>query len=817
VPPRPDDETIEGTIAAPINGPPGTIVGVGVSTPSRTASRDEELPGKVAGRYTIVRWLGGGGMGRVYEAVDDELGERVALKMLRGGLTEEALERFRREVRLTRRIQHRNVARMYDIGDHEGEKFLTMELVDGEPLTRRVGRPMPWPELRELALQLCAGLEAAHATGVVHRDLKPDNVLVEKATNRAVITDFGIARGNDDASVTQAGMVVGTPRYMAPEQLAGGELDGRADLFALGVMLYELASGTRPWSGDSAVAIAVAQATRAARPLRAALPLHAVSVIEKCIAIDRDARPATVSAVAEALHAADAPVFGTIDAPAGIEPDARANTELASAVRPAPLPHSSNVASLITPTSIAPTTLAVVPFRAEAADAPLALTVREDLIDLLSTTPSILVRPAGINVEGATDPREIGRTLGVDVVVVGALRRMPSGLRISARLIGVADGFQIGAHHADGADVDVLALTDRLGRQVADTLSTRAATPADRPTDPRAVELYLRARAELRLFWAEHAVRAVELLDQAVALAPSSPQVLGLHACAMVHLWARNNKPATLELARQSVERALAAGHAEGILASGLLRVNQGDVEGGLGLVGQALRRAPMLGAAHEQAGRYLVEAGDVDAGRHHFAIALALDPGRKQNADVDLGRTEALYGDWEAADRRFAELAASLEPPFRVLGLMAQARLATWRRDREALQGFGRQLHKQVSLDPTGLSAVMFKFLETNEFDVDELQASVVRMHDLSRPRRPMLVGLQRAIEVCGLVGRDDLGLMALGCADDLGVIDVVWLDRCPVLDGLRGMNGFEQVRARISARAARALTAFHAATGAR
>ncbi|HEY0250976.1 MAG TPA: serine/threonine-protein kinase, partial [Kofleriaceae bacterium] len=158
----------------------------------------------VAGRYRIVRWLGGGGMGRVYEAIDVELDERIALKVLRPGMSEEAIERFRREVKLTRRIQHRNVARMFDIGDHDGEKFLTMELVVGEAL-KAGNAPLPWQQLRSIAEQICAGLAAAHAIGVVHRDLKPDNILLEAETGRAVITDFGIARTTEEAGVTQIG------------------------------------------------------------------------------------------------------------------------------------------------------------------------------------------------------------------------------------------------------------------------------------------------------------------------------------------------------------------------------------------------------------------------------------------------------------------------------------------------------------------------------------------------------------------------------------------------------------------------------------
>ncbi|HVV82032.1 MAG TPA: protein kinase, partial [Kofleriaceae bacterium] len=230
--------------------------------------------------------------------------ERVALKVLRGGLSEEAIERFRREVRLTRRIQHRNVARMYDIGEHHGDKFLTMELIDGQPLTRELGGPLPWAKLQSYATQICSGLAAAHKAGVVHRDLKPDNVLIERGTDRVVITDFGIARSGDDESVTQVGVVIGTPRYMAPEQLAGTDVDARADIFSLGVMLFEMASGKRPWSGDNAIAIAVAQATQPMRELEPGnVPSAFIEVVKHCLAIDRADRPASAEEVEAAIAA----------------------------------------------------------------------------------------------------------------------------------------------------------------------------------------------------------------------------------------------------------------------------------------------------------------------------------------------------------------------------------------------------------------------------------------------------------------------------------------------------------------------------------
>src|SRR5688572_7326272 len=283
-----------------VGGDDDTLAG---SQPSMTDA-STAIPELVANRYRIVRWLGGGGMGRVYEAEDTELGERVALKVLRSGLSDDALERFRREVRLTRRIRHGNVARMFDIGENAGERFLTMELVDGSPLTRELGMPMPWHRLQALAIQIAEGLAAAHELGIVHRDLKPDNILIEHKTDRAVITDFGIARSVDDSQVTQDGAVVGTPRYMAPEQLSGRTVDSRADIFSLGVMMYELASGERPWVGDNAISVAVAQATQPAAPLPyTALPPGFVSLVERCIELDPQLRPANAAVVLAILRA----------------------------------------------------------------------------------------------------------------------------------------------------------------------------------------------------------------------------------------------------------------------------------------------------------------------------------------------------------------------------------------------------------------------------------------------------------------------------------------------------------------------------------
>ncbi|HEV8244473.1 MAG TPA: serine/threonine-protein kinase, partial [Polyangiaceae bacterium] len=275
---------------------------VGATTP---AEPDTVL----SGRYEILGLLGSGGMGRVYRARDRELGEVVALKVLHREYVDsrEMVERFRQEVRLARKVTHRNVARTYDIGEHEGEKFLTMELVTGEALSIRLKRgPLKVTDVVSMAREILAGMNAAHAAGIVHRDLKPDNVLLETG-GRVVVTDFGIARSDlPGAARTQGGMV-GTPAYMAPEQVSGNvALDARSDVYAFGAMLFEMLTGQRAWPGDASFAVATARLTQAPpdpRSLRPSLAPRLAAIVLKCLARDREQRYPSSAEVEHALAA----------------------------------------------------------------------------------------------------------------------------------------------------------------------------------------------------------------------------------------------------------------------------------------------------------------------------------------------------------------------------------------------------------------------------------------------------------------------------------------------------------------------------------
>ncbi len=756
-----------------------------------TAETAAALPALVAGRYQIVRWLGGGGMGRVYEVTDTELGENVALKMLRGDLDDESLARFRREVRLTRKIQHENIARMFDIGETaNGEKFLTMELVLGDSLASALGKPMPWPELQQIAIQICRGLAAAHDKGVVHRDLKPDNVLVERATKRAVLTDFGIARGADDTqgNVTQTGMVVGTPRYMAPEQLAGRTTDARSDLFSLGVMLYELASGLRPWAGDNPIAIAVAIATQPMQPLRVpGLPPGFVAIVESLLAVDPAQRPVSATDVGARLAA-----LTSASAVAATGP-----TQMAPAVT------TGSGRGIAPPDE--ESTIAVLPLTASAEDEYLADGMREDLIDMLSTSKGLRVRPAGSIDARRLDPREAGRELGVDHVVSGSVRRTPSGLRIAARLVGVADGFQIWAHRIDCTEAEVLAIGDQLGRAIVEALSSRASNRHSVPTDPRAVELYLRARAELRRFWGDHALAASKLLEEATQIAPDSPQIAGLLACASVFAWAKLNKPELLDKARRAVERGLALDHPEAYLAASQLHWNLGELEASAHDLRIGLERAPMNALAHEMLGRLLIEVDPSLIGRQHLETAMSLDPTRRTIIISDIARLDAMDARWEDANRLVGELLSHADIAVIQFGTMLAMRLAIWRGDLDALGTMLDDPNSRLPAFGNEIATVVRRWRSERVFDRVLWDATLAQLMSPERPKRMQLTVFQRAIELAALCEQHEAALSAFQSATERGLTDLVWANRCPLFARYQAEPRWKAGRELIEARAAR------------
>ena len=309
-----NDQTLDG--AVPSGALPASTTPRGTSAwsvavtapPDAPYPQGEELVGTLlAERYEILELLGQGGMGAVYKARDTELGRLVALKLIRPDLASnpEILLRFKQELILAREVTHRNVIRIFDLGQAKGFKFITMEFVEGRDLRavlRERGKLPPDETVRIIA-QVCRALESAHAAGVVHRDLKPQNIMLD-VKDRVYVMDFGIAHSLETPGMTQTGVLMGTPEYMSPEQAKGIKVDARSDLFALGIIFYEMLTGISPYKADTALATLLKRTQERPPPLAevdAAIPKAISDVVMKCLEIDRDHRYSTAREILEDL------------------------------------------------------------------------------------------------------------------------------------------------------------------------------------------------------------------------------------------------------------------------------------------------------------------------------------------------------------------------------------------------------------------------------------------------------------------------------------------------------------------------------------
>jgi serine/threonine protein kinase/tetratricopeptide (TPR) repeat protein len=249
-----------------------------------------------ANRYQIIEELGKGGMGKVYKAFDTKIKEKIALKLIKPEIAsdKETIERFSNELRFARKIRHKNVCQMFDLGEAEGTHFITMEYVPGEDLKNmiRMSKSMSVGAAVNIARQICGGLAEAHRLGVVHRDLKPGNIMIDREGDVRIM-DFGVARTLKEKGVTGAGVIIGTPEYMSPEQVEGKEIDQQSDLYSLGIMLYEMVAGRRPFEGDTALSIALKHKTeipKNPRELNAQVSEDLSLLILKCLEKDKRKR-----------------------------------------------------------------------------------------------------------------------------------------------------------------------------------------------------------------------------------------------------------------------------------------------------------------------------------------------------------------------------------------------------------------------------------------------------------------------------------------------------------------------------------------------
>ncbi|MBI2955750.1 MAG: protein kinase [Acidobacteria bacterium] len=539
--------------------------------------------GQTVSHYRIVEKLGGGGMGVVYKAEDTRLGRQVALKFLPEEFAQdrEAVERFQREARAASALNHPHICTIHDIDEHNGQPFIAMELLEGQTLKHRlVGRPLATPQIATLGIQIAEALEAAHAKGIIHRDIKPANIFVTE-DGRAKVLDFGLAklvRTADEATATEtltrAGTTAGTLPYMPPEQVRGEKVDARADLYALGALLYEAATGQRPFAEELAPRLMddiLHKPPRPPRQLNPEIPVELERLILRCLQKPPDQRYQSARAVRLELEKMAVPAA----APSRAGVSRRGVLTVAALL----IFSAAVVGTLVwyqrRSAGGGPAgkpSVAVLPFQnlsAEPENEYFSDGITEEIISKLSRIESLQVasRTSVVRYKGTQkDIKEIGQELGVRYLLEGSVRRAGERVRITAQLIDSGSGFHLWSQDFDRELKDVFAVQEETALKIAEALNVRL-SPAEQQAvrrryteNPQAYDAYLRGRALMPYSDLPDKLEAARAqFEEALRLDPEyAPALAGLSS--LEALYYRNLDPTEehLRRAEQLARHALA-------------------------------------------------------------------------------------------------------------------------------------------------------------------------------------------------------------------------------------------------------------------
>jgi serine/threonine protein kinase len=527
--------------------------------------------GAMLGPYRVEEVIGAGGMGQVFSATDTRLDRLVAIKVLPSNVASDThvRARFAREAKAIAALTHPHICTLFDVGRHNEIDFLVMELLEGDTLAAHLAEgPLPLDRALTLAIEIARALDHAHRHGIVHRDLKPANIML--TASGAKLLDFGLAKfrpvilGQDadttridtavvpgapkvleqfeagDVHLTRRGAILGTVRYMAPEQIAGQEVDARSDLFSFGAVVYEMLTGRRAFDGDSASSVRDAILQHAPPPASSLQPLAPAAlddILRRCLAKNPAERWQTVTDIIRELqHVLESIVQPR--APAPMMSTGRQLRRWIAGILAVALPgfalwFSTDGFQRSSPSGSEIRVLAVLPFANAAQDPEIEYLcdgITESLIQQVARLPSLTVmaRSTVFNFKDKNiDPREAGRQLGVDAILTGTVSQRSGRLRITAELVQVASGVQLWGNTFDRATSEVVSIQDQIANAIVDegirlrlSADERRALSRHPTDDPEAYEWYLRARHAVLRGTEDDILQARELLARATARDP---------------------------------------------------------------------------------------------------------------------------------------------------------------------------------------------------------------------------------------------------------------------------------------------------------
>ena len=658
----------------------------------------EKLQSSLGDRYTLERELGGGGMSRVFLAVENRLNRRVVVKLLAPELAAGVnADRFEREIQLVARLQQANIVPLLSTGEVDGLPYFTMPFVEGESLRARLAERtrLPASECLDILRDVARALSYAHASGVVHRDIKPDNVLLSHGA--AMVTDFGIAKAvsaarevESGSTLTQAGMSLGSPAYMAPEQIAGDpDIDHRADLYAFGCLGYELLTGRAPFAADSPQRVLAAHLTETATPIDSLVPgtpAGLVAIIEGCLRKDPRDRPQTADEVLGALGQVSFASGGQASMPSGRSGHAK-RWLLAGGAAVLVCAFILYLVSRNRLRGVAATdgSIAVLPLANLSGDK-----ANDFLGEGLAEEITGALARGGVHVVGRSSAHtlaarglgagEIARQLGVSNVLQGSVQRSGEQVRISVTLLAMPGESVLWTERYDRRMKDVFAMQDDIARAVAGELRVKlggmklARTETE---DPEAHTAFLKGLYLWNRRTAPGLRTAIGLFSEAVRRDPAYAQGYGGLAMAYVVLPAYDDSAGNdaLERARDAANRAIALDSAN-VLALTALAYTDGleyRNESAHRLFAQAIAADSMFATTHFWRALLLLQQGRLNEALDEAHRARSLEPASLviSSAVVQVLYDMRRYDDAERAGRALLQL----DPTFQ-LGIVDLAKV---------------------------------------------------------------------------------------------------------------------------------------------